>query len=383
MKKITRLCITYLCLITSLSASEFAEVSVKEFPKVRTFSPAPAIAYPENAIATTFENHGNYWALLPAEKKAQFSLHVLNAKNPVKWETDTLSGIRDGKWRWLEADMHGYIWLSDGSQACRINVKNPQSGPVVISADTAFPAKKITAMGLGPNGSMLFATKNGKLVEAVQAYDNKARMQRNQITVIDCPKNVQKIYTDRHGTIWLKARNKAFKKEAPADAWQKNWERTWDLPGGSHDLSGDIYNGKFYMSWAITGDFGYPSKGNFHSKVLQFDPKSGWSIFADYGYPRGYGGTSFLDDKIWAVAGDALDKDKKRFTTRASQIIDPASGKVSNGPDLPAKLAASIALNVNGRLYVTGYGGEGKNLKLYSIGKGEDKWALYEIPVTF
>lgn len=353
----------------------FEEVPVKNIPYPKNLAPAPTIPYPKGAIETTFESHGNHWALAPSiNQKNHIDILVLNAKNPTKWELDTLSGLSTGLWRWIKADYHGYVWVSDGSQALRINVRKPHGGTRLLSADSAFPPGKITAMGLGPNGTMLFALHTGKLVEAHQAYDKKARMHKNKISVTDCPKNVSFIYTDTNGTLWLKAKNRGFKKAAPEDAWQHTWEETYHFQGGSHDLSGDVYNGKFYMSWAITGDFGYPSTGNFHRHILEFDPGKGWNIFADYGYPRGYGGTSFLDGKIWASGGDSISNDNKRFSTTETLIFNPITKEKTKGPDLPAPIASAISFNVNDRIYTTGYTVNDKNLKMYSIGIGDSKW---------
>lgn len=101
----------------SLCAAEFVEVPAKEFPEEKNFHPKLAVPYPEGTVAKAFENHGNHWALAPGEKKGQRALYVLNARKADKWTKDTLTGIKDGKWRWLEADNHGYVWISDGSLA--------------------------------------------------------------------------------------------------------------------------------------------------------------------------------------------------------------------------------------------------------------------------
>ncbi|MCH2176972.1 MAG: hypothetical protein MK193_14710 [Lentisphaeria bacterium] len=368
-------CLFFLC--ASTIAHDFKEVDKTLFPSEKKWEIGPSVPYPDDAIDTAFESHGNYWALAPSKKKkGQTIVLVLKANEPNRWVEDTFSGVEGGKWRWIAADMFGFIWISDGLKVLRINIKTPQIGPANFSADSTFPEGKITAMGLGPNGKMMFALSSGKIVEAHRSYNKNQKRFQNEITVFESPQNVRHIVTDENGDLWLKLKgNKVFKKAASENAWQRYWEQVWFLPGGSHDLSGDVFNGCFYMSWAISGDFGYPSTGKFHNKILEFNPKSGWRIFADYGYPRGYGGTSFLDGKIWAVGGDALDKEGNRYSTQEVLIFDPVSGEKSLGPTLPAELPAANSYNVNDRLYTLGYSkGLNAPLKLYSIGVGENQW---------
>jgi hypothetical protein len=204
------------------------------------------------------------------------------------------------------------------------------------------------------------------------------------LTITQAPKDISAFTVDRDGTLWFKAKSGVYKRESPADAWQRTWEVVAHMPGGSHDLSGDVLDGNFYMMWAITGDFGYPSTGAFHRHLLGFDAKaSAWRKVSDYGLPRGYGGTGALDGKIWSVGGDAI-VEEKRVTVPLAQIIDPATGAVEKGPDLPALLPAAICLSAGGRLYTLGFARSGKVkkgeppkknfLKLFSIGKGETAW---------
>lgn len=360
-----------------LFSSEFVEFDIKNFPEVKNLSPQPPRAYPDGTTESAFENHGNHWALVPSKtNKNQHSLMVLPANEPSEWQVEALSGVKDGKWKHLQAGRRGFIWLSDGDQVLRINVKKPHEGAVLISADSQFPADKITAMGMGQNGHMLLALKGGNLVEVQRVYNKKLKRHSNIIKIIDAPKNILKIHCDRNGALWLKSKQKSYKKDALPNAWQHNWEESYQLPGGSHDLSGDVLDGKFYMSWAISGDFGYPSEGNFHRNILKFDPSSGWSIFADYGYPRGYGGTSYLDGKIWAIGGDALDKDKKRFNTLETQVFDSNNGDLlKTGPKLPVGIPACISFNIKDRLYALGYpSGKDLPLKIFSLGKNDNQW---------
>ena len=359
----------------------FLEVSNVQFPKAETLYPEPPVPYPDGTISYTFENHGNYWAIAPADKNGQFVLKVLPAQANDKWVVDKFSGLKPGKWKWVQADVHGFVWLSDGNDLYKLNVKNPSQGVIQVSSDSQFPVGKITAMGISPNGLILIALNHGELVEVKQKFEPKAKRIKNTLDLEKAPKNISQIYADIYGNVWLRGKNKVFKKDASEKAWQKNWEEVSLMPGGSHDLSGDVYNGKFYMSWAISGDYGYPSTGSFHRKLLEFDPrKNRWNVFADYGYPRGYGGTSFLGEKIWTVGGDAKDESGKRYTTKSAQLINPYTKEVRNGPNLPTEIPSAISFNVDERLYTLGYNARKKGevnplyLKIYSIGAGESEW---------
>ena len=165
--------------------------------------------------------------------------------------------------------------------------------------------------------------------------------------------------------------------DSPIPAWRKNWQLVARMPSGTHDLSGDVLNGKFYMDWAITGDFGYPSTGAFHRKLLEFDPATAnWRIVADYGLPRGYCAVGSLADQIWTVSGAAKNPEGERYNPTLTQIFDPATALLRKGPDLPVAIPAAIGLSAGKRLYVLGFP-EGKDtaLKLFSIGSGETAWA--------
>ena len=160
--------------------------------------------------------------------------------------------------------------------------------------------------------------------------------------------------------------------------WQQHWRLVAHMPSGTHDLSGDVLNGTFYMDWAITGDFGYPSTGKMHSKLLAFDPAlMQWRIVADYGLPRGYCGVGALDGNIWTVSGAAQDAGGERYNSVLTQIYGPTSNTMTPGPDLPVAMPSAIALSAGDRLYVLGFP-EGKNvpLKLFSIGAGENAWTI-------
>jgi hypothetical protein len=345
-------------------------------PAAADCMPAPPAAPPEGAGDVVFDNHGNYWTLAPAGKKGRSRLFVLPAQGQQAWVADTLSGLKPGNWRRLVADEFGYVWVSDSHRVLRLDPHAPEAGWQEISADSAFCDDAITAMAVGPSGAVMVAFKRGGIATLDRIRPQRKRRDTNVIRRTDAPADIGELRTDSHGDVWAKARGKVYKLEAPADAWQRAWELVARMPSGSHDLSGDVLEGKFYMDWAITGDFGYPSTGRFHSKLLEFDPSSmRWRIVADYGLPRGYCAVGALDGQVWTVAGAALDPDGNRHNPVLTQVFDPATGAITKGPDLPVALPAAIALGVGERLYVLGFpAGKDVPLRLFSIGKGEKSW---------
>ena len=116
-----------------------------------------------------------------------------------------------------------------------------------IATDPRFPDDKITAMTVAPSGAAKVTFKKRGALELDRVKDT---------TRIDA---------------------------LTETTWQRDWQLVARMPSGTHDLSGDVLNGKFYVDWAITGDFGYPSAGKFHSALLEFDPAPAqWRIVADY-----------------------------------------------------------------------------------------------------
>ena len=356
--------------------AEFVQQQVREIPAPEECVPVPPIPAPEGAGEVIFDNHGNFWTLVPAERKGHRQVSVLPAQDQRAWVVDKLSGIKSAGWRWLIADEFGYLWISDGHRVLRLNPHVPEAGWQEVSADTAFPDDQITAMAVGPSGAAWVAFRQGRIAELDRFRPHRKRRDRNSISIIEAPPDIRELRTDASGNVWAKARGRVHRMEAPENAWQKDWQLVSRMPSGTHDLSGDVHDGKFYMDWAITADYGYPSRGSFHSKLLEFDPATKlWRIVADYGLPRGYCGVGALDGKIWTVAGAALNEDRQRYNPVLAQICDPTTGKITKGPDLPIAIPAAVALHTGGRLYVLGFP-EGKDhaLKLFSIGKGEAAW---------
>jgi len=303
-------------------------------PRDAVCVPEPPLTPPDGAGGIAFDNHGNYWTLVSGV------LHVLPAQANAKWVKDDLSGLPGGTWRWVQADEFGFVWVSDGRRVLRMDPHKPDEGWFDISADPRFPDDKITAMTVAPSGAVQVTFRKRGALELDRVKDT---------TRIDA---------------------------LTETAWQRDWQLVARMPSGTHDLSGDVLNGKFYMDWAITGDLGYPSTGKFHSELLEFDPAlAQWRIVADYGLPRGYCAVGALDGKIWTVAGAALNPRGERYNPTLTQLCDPATGTITRGPDLPVAIPSAIALSAGKRLYVLGLpSGKDALLKLFNIGVGEGSW---------
>lgn len=336
----------------------------------------PARPAPDAAGAVVFDLHGNFWTLVPDISGKYKQLYVLPAQAAEAWQADTLSQLPKANWRWLITDAFGMLWVANETQVLRMDPHHPQVGWQDLSADSAFPQDAITAISSSPNGAVLVALKQGTLLELDRVQPKGATRPRNQLNAFEAPERIQKVVTADDGAIWVQSGNKTYRQPPAADAWQHNWQCIARMPSGTHDLSGDVLDGKFYMDWAITGDFGYPSTGTMHTKLLTFDPVSKhWSTAADYGLPRGYCGVAALDAKIWTISGAATNADGERFNSTLTQVFDPTSGSMTTGPELPVAIPSCIALSSGTRLYVLGYPkGTDRPLKLYSIGPGESDW---------
>ncbi|WOO40598.1 hypothetical protein [Rubellicoccus peritrichatus] len=370
--------ILLICFANIGYSHDFVPQDIKNLPTASFGQPTPQIDAPQGAGQITFDRHGNFWTLVSEGKNGNSLLYVLPAQNPTVWEQDSLSNLPEGKWRWVLADFFGYIWISDGRQLLRMSPHNPQNGWQEISADNAFPNDSITAMALSPSGLVMLAFQKGGIVELDQIRPNGSERHQNQISQIDSPANINQLQTDMDGNIWAKAGNKIYRKAAESNAWQKDWKRVASMPGGSHDLGGEVLDGVFYMDWAITGEYGYPSYDLIHSKLISFNPKNAsWNIVADYGLPRGYCGVGILNGKIWTAGGASINENGERYNTAMTQVFDPETGEITKGPDLPLPLPSALALSSGGRLYILGFPeGEEATLKLYSIGSDETEWRI-------
>lgn len=310
--------------------------SLLAMPKDAVCLPFPPLALPGASRGLAFDCHGNFWTLV------ENVLRVLPAQDQSAWIPDIQSGMPEGRWQHVIADESGFLWISDGKRLLSMNPRKPEDGWIDASAEPGFPEKNgIRSLKLSPSGSVQPVFRREADLEFLR--DNK-----NTITL----------------------------RPVQPTPWQQDWELVARLPGGTHDLGGDVLDGNFYMDWAISGEWGYPSKGNFHRHLLRFDPGTlQWEIAADYGQPRGYCAVGALDGTIWTVSGDSKDPAGNRFTTTLSQIYDPETGEMKQGPNLPSALPSALGLSSGGRLYVLGYpAGKGVPLKLYSIDVGETEW---------
>jgi hypothetical protein len=345
------------------------------FPITKALLPEAPIQAPLGSKSLCFDNHGNFWALSPSLRKGHWQIMVLPAQDQSKWVVDKLGGLGSGPYEELICDHKDHIWLRSKKELYRLYAHSPSWQ--LMSADSTFPQGQITAMCTAPTGEVVVALAGGNIVTIDRKAPAPRQQIRNIIKVESAPKHISEMGVDAEGQLWARTKkNKSYTRSGSSTAWQKNWELVSLMPGGSHDLGGDILNGKFYMAWAISGDFGYPSTGKFHDQMLSFDHQTKlWKKEVTYGMPRGYCGTGVLGDQIWTVGGDALDPEGKRYTTDLAQIYDTKTKKISQGPKLPALLPSTLCLSSGERLYVLGYT-KGKNqaLKLYSIGQGETKW---------
>lgn len=342
--------------------------------------PAATLTPPVGNLGTSFDLHGNYWTLVPNESDANRTLYVLPAQANDTWQVDTLSGLPASNWRWVQADEFGFIWIASSERLLRLDPHTPADGWMDISANEEFPNEPISALSKAPSGAILVAFETGLIGEVDYCKVAHTPKEEVQFTSYKAPASINELLTDADGNVWARANDTIFRAVAAHDAWQKNWEVVARMPGGTHDLSGCFLDGKFYMEWAISADFGYPSLGRHHSKLLSFDPQNNqWSIVTDFGLPRGYCGTGTIDGKIWTIGGISKDENGESYDDVLTQIYDPKTETLTTGPELPESLASTLALNAAGRIYVMGYPhGSDLKLRFYSIGSGETEWRIEE-----
>ncbi|MHC4252621.1 MAG: hypothetical protein ACYS9X_26180 [Planctomycetota bacterium] len=187
-------------------AGEFVRQDAKQLPAAADCMPTPPVPSPAAGSAVAFDNHGNYWALVPAEKKGHSEVWVLPAQDARVWVRDELSGIKPGRWRWILADEFGYVWTSDGSRVLRLDPHVPEEGWQDISADSAFPDDEVTAMCVGPSGAVTVALKRGGIAELDRVRPHRARRARNVVELHDAPPDIRELVTDTWGNVWAKAR---------------------------------------------------------------------------------------------------------------------------------------------------------------------------------
>jgi hypothetical protein len=365
-----------------------------ELPTTALCCPPPPVAPPVGSSPPAFDIFGNFWTLAAPDAQHNRQLLVLPAQSPQHWQPDTLSTLPKAPWQHLGADEFGYVWISTGqataSRILRLDPHTPQSGWTDFTPDllAALPAPThtptITAMGLSANGAItaaVTAAGSGFLVEL-------DRDKQTTVTAQPAPAAVSTLLCDAGGDLWLRCDQKTLRRSAPPDAWQRQWELVDRLPAGDHDLSGDILNQTFYMAGGQNAGWGYPALPHVFRELFAFSATTHrWSIEAQLDQPRFYNGTSFLDGRVWIIAGYT----RPTYTTEAAykptlltsvEIWDPATRSLTPGPSLPIPLDNPLALHIDGRIYVAGcqlapnssLTSPQRTCLLLSIGAGETSW---------
>jgi hypothetical protein len=341
--------------------------------------PVAPIPPPAFSSAPVYDIFGNHWCLGPAGGHGDRPLLVLAAQAPQAWSADTLSKLPARPWQFLAADEFGYLWIADASRCMRLDPHTPEQGWLEMTADLlgGGTTDRITALGIAGSGAALFALepaaqgRTGSLVEL-------DRTDRTSVRRMDAPRGVDRIACDSEGYLWLQCKDAVYRRPPAADAWQRRWQLVDRLPAGDHDLSGDVMDGRFYMAGGQNAGWGYPAKPHVFRELMAFDPATQhWGIAARIDQPRFYNGTSWLDGKIWIIAGYARDAQYNPVTLTSVEIWDPATKTLSAGPGLPMPLDNPVALHLRGRIYVAGLTSLGKleqPCHLLSIGPGESVW---------
>ncbi len=151
------------------------------------------------------------------------------------------------------------------------------------------------------------------------------------------------------------------------------WKVVAQMPAGVHDIMAAELNGKLY----VAGGLGARGKETYISdEIWELSPLPWhWRVLANLGHKRIYNATASFDGKVWLIGGDVLDSTTgKRVTVAMVQICDPATGTISNGPDLLLPRPKPLALVAGGRLYVIGVTDGHGPCPIESIGSGETQW---------
>jgi hypothetical protein len=394
-------------LLTSLSAVAHAEDATGhpaefeptsgDLPNATQHSPTPQLPAPDGSSDAVFDIFGNFWSLDRPDADGARKLLVLPAQVRDKWVADDLSRLPVGPWHFLCTDEFGYVWVASNRRCLRMDPHTPQAGWGDFTADLESAVKKtfqatepagatsrldasITAMGIAPNGAVAVAACAGTRGAIVELD----RDQKTSVNSMPAPTGIDRLLCDADGDLWLRCASKSYRMAAPVDAWQRRWQLVDRLTAGDHDLSGDVLNGKFYMAGGQNAGWGYPAVPHVFRELLAFDPRTmRWSTVAQLDQPRYYNGTSFLDGRIWIIAGYTRDQAYKPVRLNSVVIINPTTGSRTAGPSLPLPLDNPLAMHVGGRIYVAGSelastttptSGPQRPCLLLSIGLGETAW---------
>jgi hypothetical protein len=381
--------------------SIFVEVDLN-FPETVEWRPSVPLTPPAGSSEPIYDNFDNFWTLTPVDVDGRRKVMVLPAQDRSAWVDPGLPGLEPGKWLWMQADEHGYVWVASERQVLRCDPRFPHRGWQDFSLDSRFPVGRLTALCVGAGGSILLAVDSGYVVELDRQLvgDGELNREQNQVRTIACLSGVTRMRADETGRLWLQVSNKVYRaSRSPFDlpnganaeqvAEKQNlqppqhWKLVARMLGSNHDLSGDVLNGKFYVAGGLTNGWGYPAKNHDFSKLFEFDGQTAqWRIAADLGRGRVYCTTSHLDGKVWVIGGDVFKDDSQprphgsRIEMNWVQIVDPATGEVTDGPAMEFSRPMPIGLHIGGRIYVAGNprAQQDQPGQIESIGPGEKQW---------
>jgi N-acetylneuraminic acid mutarotase len=142
-----------------------------------------------------------------------------------------------------------------------------------------------------------------------------------------------------------------------------HWTQLPDLPSprSSHDAA--VLGDSLYVfgGWSLEG----PEKTTWHTTGCVLDlkqPTAGWKVVESVPFERRAFSVTAHEGKIYVIGG----MQKDGGPTTAVSVYDPASGKWSDGPKLPADKEfegfGNAAVSCGGTLLVTTHGGQAYRL---------------------
>lgn len=340
-------------LLAAVAAGEptggFQPVNAR-FPEAADFWPSSPIPAPAGSRASAYDIYDNHWAL-----NREGNLLVLPAQDPKAWQP-----VLVGDWTWLRPDEYGYLWLANARRIQRFDPREPEKGAEDFTG--YLKDGEITALDTAPSGAILVALESGRLLELDRTEQTTAEF-------TPAPARIARLRTDREGRIWAWSQGLVYRKPAPAAAWQNHWELVARLPGANHDLSGETIGEKFYMAGGQTATWGYPARPHVFDGVYEFDGRTRrWRVIATLRHPRFYNGTAVLNGELWVIAGGIRDTEQKIHPLATVEIVNPRTGAIRPGPELPEPVEMPLAVHIGRRIYLAGNG------KLLSIAADETQW---------
>lgn len=350
-------------------------------PPCTVHQPRVEIVPTKVSSTPVYDLYGNHWALAAPDGAGNRKLLVLPAQQPQAWGEETLSHLPGEQWIDIVPDEVGFLWIASPQRLLRLDPHAPTDGWLDLTSilDPHLDNCQITALGVSPSGMVMVALRSGWIDEIGAEHGTVVRRWA-------APANMVRIAADGEGSIWAHTREKAFRLTAAPDAWQRHWQLVARLPGGNHDLSGDVLHGRFYMAGGQSAGWGYPAVRHAFDQIFKFNPvTNSWRIAARLANPRFYNGTSHLEDKIWVIAGNRRNENGEAVYLSSVEICDPSTGSTVPGPATPLPIEMPVAVHIGGRIYVAGgvnatfsanrlshtYDKPGM---LISIGAGEKEW---------